>query len=137
MKSSDTNFVYSTWLKSYRESLFAQSMSNTVYFKEHAAIITKIMESPDTNVTMIVDKDDDDHLYGYVVASVYPTTSVIHFCYVKYNYRRLGLMDNTLQTLHLINTGTPTVVTHIHRNHGFISKRCNLEYNPYLLGEIE
>ena len=132
---ADHPFIYSTWLKSYRHSDWARNMSNDTFFFHHKQIIEAILECPTTKITLICDQEDPDQLYGYCVARELSDKAVIHFCYVKYNFRKLGLMKQLVENAGYFSKSI-TFITHIPRNYADLKAKWNLEYNPYLLGDI-
>lgn len=134
----DLPFIYSTWLKSYRNTDWAKHMSNDTYYFHHKAICAAILESPTTVTTLICDESDPEQLYGYVVAQVIGGKPLLHFAYIKYNFRKLGLMKSLIQHLGYFNTsGQVNFITHLPRNYTALRTKYNLEYNPYLLGTID
>lgn len=130
---SDINFFYSTWLKSYRQSSFATSICNEVFFAEHKSIIESILLNPNTNITVICNAQDQDQIYGYLVED--KIHKILHFAYIKYNYRKFHLMLTLLSHLGYItpNKATPTFITHLPRQYDIISEKYGFLYNPYLL----
>ena len=133
MKPADSGFIYSTWLKSYRQTQFAYNMSNDTFFHHHKQIIEKTLSNPNTEVTLVCDQADHDHIYGYSVVEKYGKANIIHYVYMKHAYRKLGLTKDLLQT-QIPNFVTDlTFVTHESRHHKLFKVKFNLEYNPYIL----
>ena len=132
----DLPFIYSTWLKSYRQTDWAKNMSNDTFFHHHKAIVKSILENKRTQVTLICDLDDPDHLFGYVVAEVIGQRALVHFVYMKYNYRKLGIISQTLKILGYFDPKQVNFITHLPRNYLSLKTKYNLDFNPYLLGEI-
>lgn len=128
---NDINFIYASWLKSYRQSEFAKDMPNDVFFTEHKEIINTILNNPNTSVHIICNPEDVDQVYGYLVEDA--THQILHFAYIKYNYRHFHLMSTLLSTLGYTSKVTPTFITHIPRHYDIIKEKYNLVYNPYLL----
>jgi len=133
---SDTNFVFSTWLKSYRQSDWAKNMSNDVFFHHHKQIIQQILDSDHTELTMIVNIEDENQIFGYVCAEVGNSKALIHFCYMKYNFRSMGIMRQTIEELNLLGNDGVNFITHLPRNYKQLKVKFNLEFDPYLLGDI-
>ena len=40
LTEEDYPFLYNSWLKSYRFSLFAERITNTIYFEDHHHVLT-------------------------------------------------------------------------------------------------
>ena len=133
MIPSDSGFLYSTWLKSYRQMPFAQNMSNDVFFHHHKQQIEKILAKPNTEVIMICEIDDPNHIYGYGVIEKYGDAAIIHYVYMKHAYRKLGLVGNLLKSEIPLLGQKLTFVTHESRHHKAFKQKFNLEYNLYLI----
>ena len=137
MKEEDRSFVFSTWLKSYRQSEWARSMSNDTFFSYHKHIVEEILNKPGTAVNVLCGIDgDEDTLYGYVVAEKVADKYLVHFMYCKYSFRKMGLMSKLIQDLGYFSTERVNFITHLPRNYKTFQKKYNLEYNPYILQEI-
>lgn len=141
MTKDDENFIYSSWLKSNKDAIPAKYMHAGTYFVEHKKIIEDKMSN--SYILILCDNDDDTQIYGFIVVE---DPFVVHFLYVKYNYRQWGLgrhmltaavphigqrpinddEERTVETL-------PTVVTHLPHGWTILKKKFNLTYNPYIL----
>ncbi len=130
---SDLPFIYSTWLRSYRQMPFAKNMSNDTFFYHHKQVIETILAKPNTSIVLIHEESDPNHLYGYSVIESYGEAFIIHYIYIKHSYRRLGLARDLLES-QITSLGTKlTFVTHESRNHMKFKDKFQLEYNPYLI----
>ena len=141
MEEDDIGFVYNTWLKSHRDGVPAKHITNDVYFAEHKKIIEKKLQL--SNILMLCDKDDTSQLYGYIVVEQpTDTVNIIHYIYIKYNFRKFGLGKHLLlAAIPAIGT-KPVFVSHrpITRSYGFtetkwgkLKEQYNLVYNPYAI----
>lgn len=129
---SDFNFIINSWLKSYRNSAFATHIPNDVYFHAHSKIIKKTLEIG--RVVVICSAEDNEQIMGYLVYEGRDNLFIMHFCYVKYPYRRLGLMRNAIeQVLNSNNQSGPIFITHLPRSFEELKQRYPYVYNPYLL----
>ena len=133
MSQKDNGFLYSTWLKSYRQMPYAQNMSNDTFFHHHKQVIEKILAKPNTTVTVICEDTDPDHIYGYSVIETYGDASIIHYVYVKHAYRKLGLAKALLQANIPLLGQKLTFVSHESRHHQVFKGKFSLEYNPYII----
>lgn len=111
-------------------------MSNDTFFLHHKSIVADILESPRTHITLICSDSDQDQLFGYVVAQKFGDSTVVHFVYTKYNYRKFGLMSEVCKALGYLNPTSTNFITHLPRNYHSYKSKYNLEFNPYLLEEI-
>lgn len=133
MRESDTAFIFSTWLKSYRHSSFAKDMSNDVFFNHHKEIISSILKS--SNITLLVNDTDADQIYGYAAQQMVGTTSITHFVYVKYNFRKLGFASKLAAEMKLFPDDV-NFITHLPRYYSSLKSKYGLEYNPYILSDL-
>ena len=127
---TDESFVYSSWLKSYRNNkYFAHAMDNETYFQFHALIIDTLVK--DNNLSILCSKDDEDQIYGFICNR--PDNKVIHFIYIKYPYRKMGLGKMLLND----TVGSLSDTTYVsHYNH-HLDKYDNIKYNAYLLFNLK
>ena len=139
--SKDIPFIYSTWLKSYRNSDIAKNLSNDTYYHHHRNIVNEILTKDNVAITVICDETDHDQIYGYVVAEILAGSFIIHYVYVKYNFRKLKLLSQLYaEKLHAegyLPQDRVTFVTHLPRNYQTLKSLYNIEYNPYLLQDLK
>lgn len=132
----DLPFIYSSWLKSYRQSDYAKNLTNDVFFGEHKKLIERILASETTQIIMLVNVDDADQIYGFIVAEhrfLKDPSDVVHYCYLKYNFRKFGIMSDAISKLGLLQSHKLNYITHIPRDFSKLVLRYNLSFNPYLL----
>lgn len=147
-KESDFNFIMSTWLKSYRDSDFAKSIPNDIYYNYHQALIYKILQKEDNSITVLCAPEDEDHILGYVVYNT--KAPIIFFLYVKYTFRRIGLgkmLFNAVRDFYQKEVKIPETMpekpeevlhiqcTHKYKLWGVFASKYRLIYNPYIVGE--
>lgn len=127
--AQDINFIFNSWLKSYRNSDFAKKIPNDVYFSEHKEKITAIL----TNSTVLVacNPDTPSQIFGYLVMSQEPVT-VLHYVYVKYPYRKLGIARRMVEDLNPQVGKKLTLCSHANYYWPEISAKFKLVYNPYI-----
>lgn len=89
--SEDVNFIFSSWLKSYRSSDFAKCITDTIYFEYHHDVIENLIAT--SQVIVACDKKKPHEIYGYMVAQVVDNIFTIHYTYVKQPFRRIGIAD--------------------------------------------
>lgn len=133
LKLPDMNFIYSTWLKSYRQSEWAKDITNDVFFSQHKEIIDKILARPTTKIIVICNPDDEDQIYGYLVHEHTVSGSIIHFAYIKYNFRKFGIMSALLGDLGYTTSVSPIFISHLPRYYDSLKTKFNLIYSPYLM----
>ena len=110
---SDLHFITSSWLQSNRNSDFANYINNGDYYDYHDELIESILKR--SMVTMIVDAEDLNHIYGYMVYENSDNDFVLHFIYIKFNYRNFGLAKNALLTIFPNFGNAECKLTHVDR----------------------
>lgn len=88
-ESADLNFIYSSWLKSYLSS--KDNVEKRDYFKTETAKIDDVLSREGAKVLMAVSVDDENLIFGYVVAEILPKVNYLHYIYVKQVFRELGI----------------------------------------------
>lgn len=126
----DVNFIFNSWLKSYRSSLFAKPMTNTVYYSEHHKVLERLAKN--SEVIVACSKDDPTQLYGYICAEKIEGVFVLHYVYVKHTYRNMGIAKLLLNTLDR-DPEQAGCYTHHTRIAEKLAAKYNLIYHPYLL----
>ena len=142
---TDLDFIVSSWLKSYRNSDFANYIPNTLYYQYHKAIVMDLLKR--SLVSMVVDPEDQDHVYGYIVYEA-GEMFILHYMYIKSAFRNFGLAKSILQKANPQFGVEEMYLTHldkvdifqnsrgvIKRNSWFIKKRSEYKmiYNPYAM----
>lgn len=155
----DLSFILDSWLKSNRNSDMCTFIPNDIYWKHHDTLVKNLMKR--SLITMICDKEDPTHLFGYAVYENLEDVFVLHYLYVIKDFRNLGMARVTLQELYKDLYNSEILLTHIdrtrqrivknrdyptrstyehiiHETSAFIKKRekYKLVYDPYALGGI-
>jgi len=129
----DEAFLYSTWIKGYRDSGAVRAVPTPVYNIGQRNRIVKIMKDINTSVLVAADDETPELIYGYAVIT---NGNILQYIYVKNKYRRNGIAKALLASL---NWNEPIFYTHKPSEIWCESKiksdtnLLNLVYNPYLL----
>tara|TARA_R100000005_G_scaffold68197_1_gene36170 strand:- start:248 stop:709 length:462 start_codon:yes stop_codon:yes gene_type:complete len=129
----DLPFLFSSWLKSYRSSHFAEKITNTIYFEDHHKIIERIIEN--SKVLVACNPSDPSQLYGYSVSGEEDEVLVVHFLYVKHTFRNMGIGKTLLDAIGHSNESA-SVYTHHTRIADKLASKHNFVYHPYLLFDL-
>jgi len=137
---TDYNFIFDCWRRSYAESEFAKKIPAQTFFLKHHRWIEKILHN--AKVLIACSKDFPDEIRAWIcfgeeeeevrmnmknhdaTADVMPP--VLHFCYVRGPFRKLGLASYMIK-----KAGLPknSEVSHINDDGKWIVK--GRIYNPY------
>ena len=126
----DVNFIFNSWLKSFRGSLFAKPLNNTVYFTEHHKILERIAKT--SEILIACNKDDPTQIYGYICAERVEGIFVLHYAYIKHTYRSMGIAKILLSAFER-DPEEAGCYTHHTRSAERLAPKFNLIYHPYLL----
>lgn len=124
MREGDVNFILSTWLKSYYESLKhygnkgCPHPKDDVFFQGHQKKIKQILESGSCLICHA--PDEENQIIGWIVYN----QDAVHYCYVKNVYRKLGIAKALKAKV-----SAPKKYSH----HTKFSRYLNqgLQYDPY------
>lgn len=133
-KASDYSFISNSYLKSYRTAPEAQFMMNDVYYPEHVKRLEFMTKTGKTFVACA--SDDPDQILGYLIIGKAHSWDVIHYLYVKYPFRHIGIAKA------LVGHASPnfgmgmTLISHLPKNYNAVSTKYKLVFDPqYARGE--
>lgn len=126
----DIPFIFSSWLKSYKNSLFACRLPNTIYYTEHHKLIERILKVSD--VIVACNNDDPSQVYGWACASKVDGIFCLHYLYVKHSFRNLGI-GSILFNSYEHDSSTAGLYTQHTRPMETFAPKHNLIYHPYIL----
>ena len=129
---ADTNFVLSSWMRSFRgEDEFHRHIPTQLYWHNQQVLIGKIAATSEVYVACA--EDDPSCIFGWICAEVGRDGSlIVHYTYVKQVYRRLGIARRLL-TATGWQPGQPIFATHWTNRCSRLSEKFNVAFNPYIL----
>lgn len=132
----DVNFIFNSWLESFRRSLFPKNIINEVYYSEHHKVIENLLKTATTLI--LCNEADSAEIYGYICAERVQGIFVLHYVYIKHTYRKLGLGKLLLNQFDH-DTSNAAICTHMTKIAERLSTKYSLVHNPYvaLTGEYE
>lgn len=126
----DVNFIFNSWLKSYRNSYATKNITSTFYFSEHHKVIERVLAAAKTIIAC--NPEDPSQVYGYVVADTVDGIFVVHYLYVKHSFRGLGLGKLLFNAFDHDPTAASLYTHHTHMAHRLAAK-YNMLHHPYIL----
>lgn len=94
--SDEYDFIYDSWILSFKKSVWAGCVPNSLWFDTQRTVIREILDRGATvlvAVSPIAGREDEfpgiRRVMGYVVAE--PKHHVLHWLYVKNDYRGMGI----------------------------------------------
>lgn len=126
---ADVPFIFNSWLKSYRGSSSAKAVSNPVYFEFQHKAIEKLLQR--SQVFMLCSAEDSTQVYGYIVTEEVEQVPIMHYCYVKYAFRGMGLCSALMKHAKL-DKNKGGFYTHDTHAAAKLLGKTKFVYNPYL-----
>jgi ribosomal protein S18 acetylase RimI-like enzyme len=87
---SDLAYVKNTWVKSFGDSPWGQSLNRAVYREGHSRLVEALTER--CAIAIACDTEDTDVVFGWLAYE----GGVVHFCYVREAMRRQGIARSLL-----------------------------------------
>lgn len=127
----DINFIYSTWLESFRQdSHLGKTTSRTIFFERYRTVIDAILSRDHTQTWVAVHPEDPNVIFGYLI---YEHPNIFHYCFVKEAFRDLGIAKALTQHL-VLQPDLPLTVTHRTQTSRKIQVlEDKFEFDPFLL----
>lgn len=87
---------------------------------------------------MIVNPEDEGHIYAYLVWDFLDDLFVLHYAHVKRPYHRMGIITSAINSICPIEKRRHGfVVTHINELTAKMRDRHSFKYNPFIMELIE
>lgn len=93
--ASDVNFVFDTWLNSWRVSKYAGVVRNCSYYTETRSLIEDLL----ARGMKVAVADAGSTLLGFVAYEVKDGEAVVHYLWVKSPYLNLPIADRLLDAI--------------------------------------
>ena len=128
---TDSFFIYSSWIKNYKNSsYFAKRIKTKIFCDGCHNVITHILAKSGVKVFVACTKEDHDTIIGYLVCE--PAKNKAHYFYVKAAFRGMGVAKTLLNAARLNLNGL--VFTHwTFPVDGIFNKNPEMIYDPYAL----
>lgn len=127
-RPEDFNFVANSYLKSYRTAPETKAMVNDIYFPEYKTRLEHMARSG--SILVACSQDDEDQIFGYCIVGNIGNYSLLHYVYIKFPFRRVGLAKALLAVAIPDLGAYPTVVTHQPKSWQQVSAKYKLIYDP-------
>lgn len=133
-KKEDEAFIYSSWLKSFRDEPTFRKMPNEHFFTLHRKIVEGLIAT--AKIKLLVMEEDKDHLLGFICFDNSKAFDILHFMYIKTSFRKLKLSRVLLDEA-LSKDERPCYYTHHTYGAEFIAPSINAVYYPYRILNYE
>src|ERR1017187_7149175 len=133
VQGDDIPFIYSTWLRSFRnDSFVGLSVKKNVFFDNYQLILDRILSKSNTKTLVACKIDEPNVIYGYLVAE--PNESVLHYAFVKESFWGLGIAKALFHAAFGAEGAVSTSAVSItHRTKSAQRLTDRFYYNPFTL----
>jgi hypothetical protein len=91
IKPDDTNFIFDSWLKSWRGNKASGVVPNHLYYSTYRTTI-EVLIGRGATIDVAILPDRPDHILGWMCSEVTPDGfSCLHYLYVKDPYLKRGV----------------------------------------------
>lgn len=104
-RTEDINFVFDSWLKSWRKSRYAGVVPNHLYYATYRATIESLV-ARGAMLTIACHPVNTDHILGWICTEqTLDGYAVVHYLYVKDPFLKLGVDKELLEAVTGITPG--------------------------------
>ncbi len=142
---TDHNFIYATWLRGlyYGNSFFKLSDKNE-FMERYEHVIRNLLFRGSVETRVACLNDDPDAIIGYSLVEQYPNISVLHWVFVKPEWRRVGVAsdlipDSVSAVTHIVDSICQLKLKDKAKSEKYLSnyemklKNKKLTFKPFLL----
>jgi hypothetical protein len=101
-------------------------MPNDFYYPEYKERLMHMLKTGD--VLIICSEQDEDQIVGYRITGKILSWSILHYVYIKYPFRKMGLAKQLLADLEL--GSHVTICTHLPKLWAILSTKYKLAFDP-------
>jgi GNAT superfamily N-acetyltransferase len=125
---SDKNFIVNSWLHGFKQGCeYFRLIDKEAYFDYYGKVINLVLERPNVDIKLICLAEDPEIILGYSIAELRPAMMILHWIYVKPDWRNNDL--GTMLAPERIN-----VVTHLTKiGRAILKKHPEIKFNPFIL----
>ena len=129
---ADIGFIFSSWLKSAHAGPALSIIKSPIYYAQHHKLIEEYFK--ETQIKIACNPEDTSQILGYICYEVLTDVEpllVVHYCYVKADFRNLGVAKGLLASTGL-ESGKPFFYTTATKASEKLNSKLNMAYSPYL-----
>lgn len=94
---TDCNFILATWMKgNYYGSDWFKEIEKKSYYNNYSRYVQKILLKPSVIIAIACLKENPDIILGYSVTEEVSGKNIVHFVYVKDEWRKIGIAKDIL-----------------------------------------
>ena len=122
---ADLGFIISTWVNgSYYGNDYFKAMDRAAFRDNYKAYITKILLRPGVIIAVSCLRENQDVILGYSVTEERENKNIVHWVYVKNDWRQIGIAKSILPKKIDIITSLTKIAKRI--------KKKEIIFNPFI-----
>lgn len=109
----DLPIIFSSWLRSFKDSHYAGLIPNNLYYDIYRAALEQLIARPGVEIWCAVNPQEEEEkhqIYGWLCIERGYALPVIHYLYVKQAYRMFGVARSLLAAVK-IDPAQPFIFT--------------------------
>lgn len=133
--STDVPYMMKCYLENMRDAHGGRRVSSEVFYVQERRVVERLLN--EATVLVATSRNDLDYLLGYLIAEASDAGPVLHWCYVRYDLRRLGIARALVETFCAEQAGTRWFTRWTHQVAAAMTvppqlrRRPGYEYDPY------
>lgn len=126
----DVPFIYSSWGSSYYKgsNSHKQNLSPKEFHTLHRPAIDQFFSRPTATTIVVHQAGEPWVIIGWIAVEVLDTKLVIHYIYIKSDFRRRGILWGLISS---IDQGKPIIYTHLTDRAAKIMARNQSKYKRF------
>jgi ribosomal protein S18 acetylase RimI-like enzyme len=126
---TDNAFVFNSWLHGFRQGCeYFRLIDGDAYFDNYGKVINTILDRDNVDIKIICLKEDQELIVGYSITEILPQLLILHWVYVKPDWRDNGLAN-------MLTPEGVTTCTHLTKTgRAILKKHQEVKFNPFIIG---
>jgi hypothetical protein len=129
-EENDVNFIFNSWLNSFRNGYLPHQVDNTIYFAEQHKIIERLLRS--AHVKIAINELEPDNILGYICYETIENIFTLHYAYTKHTFRKMGVFSQLVSSVRE-NNENRAMCSHNNFQFSKLINKLNMVYHPYLI----
>lgn len=127
----DLNFIFNSWISSYRRAKHNNNIPAPFYFHGQHKVIERVLRQAKT--LLLVDANHTENIYAYMIYEEIEGIFCVHYAYTKNVYRGFGMQRKLLSLVR--SNESAGIYTQDSPAARFVADKANLYHNPYIIVE--
>lgn len=133
--SNDTNFIFNSFLRSFHAAYPNKYVPDALFYKPQSRIITYLLDTADCLIACY--PEAPEQIIGWILSQPRSEATVIHYLYIKNQYRKQGIAKDILSQV--LNGNSLVIASHLCDDFGIMRKKvpgAKVIYDPFLINKL-